>query len=613
MFEPDSNLKEIRELKRTLNYVVDNQIFSAPLNDLSMVYANLGQRNAAHGPQAGQESSLPIITEIYESVDTGIKNTIDYVTTNLIPDLAGVGALVVKWVEGVLNDGAKLFLEPPFGKTLQIQPGGDFAVSSPITLTDQDKAIAIYSRETGKFKVITGNAGSGGTTLWSAITIDINKDMLGFALYNLGTISFHTTSGLSPEINASTDSRVLNTYVNGFNAAKISQSNTAGFQGTGVFEIFGQPLAGYNDINPVASVKTVAQDTTPSPGQVIGEYAFDGFSSILTRRTYSKILSKSDVVTNGSESGKMEFWNRRAGSDTLIATMDSGFNVLTNLTVSLTSFLLGDVGLGSSGSNNIAFNGRAITSLIPNTDDARDLGTALLRWATAYLARVQTTNVLFETGGTITATLANIINDGSHGLRLNVAAARNYDFRFGNSSQWTMSSSTFSGNNIILNQSFTLNDSGINPSFNGEFRRNGVNLRVFTGGTLKDLTQMPQLNTTNTWTSGNLFNAGLSIPVLNFIILDNNDTSSSYIRQSSAVGIAPRVVDIAAWGDIAFKAVGASVSAQSRGLVRGMIKAGAPTTVEIPASYFTVVKNTSDGSTRLYYNDAGTLRSVALT
>ena len=40
--------------------------------------------------------------------------------------------------------------------------------------------------------------------------------------------------------------------------------------------------------------------------------------------------------------------------------------------------------------------------------------------------------------------------------------------------------------------------------------------------------------------------------------------------------------------------------------------AGAPTTVNIPAGVAEVWKNTSDGTVKLYYNDGGTLKSVAL-
>lgn len=43
-----------------------------------------------------------------------------------------------------------------------------------------------------------------------------------------------------------------------------------------------------------------------------------------------------------------------------------------------------------------------------------------------------------------------------------------------------------------------------------------------------------------------------------------------------------------------------------------MSKSSAPSTTEIPSGYWRVVKNTNDGTVKLYYNDGGVLKSVAL-
>jgi len=42
-------------------------------------------------------------------------------------------------------------------------------------------------------------------------------------------------------------------------------------------------------------------------------------------------------------------------------------------------------------------------------------------------------------------------------------------------------------------------------------------------------------------------------------------------------------------------------------------KAGAPTTSDIPAGTWSLVRDSSGATTKLYYNNAGTLMSVALT
>jgi hypothetical protein len=61
---------------------------------------------------------------------------------------------------------------------------------------------------------------------------------------------------------------------------------------------------------------------------------------------------------------------------------------------------------------------------------------------------------------------------------------------------------------------------------------------------------------------------------------------------------------------------GFAVSQPSTGnatiILAGSSGAGAPSTSNVPAGSFTVWKDTSGGSVRLYYNDSGTLKSVAL-
>jgi len=41
-------------------------------------------------------------------------------------------------------------------------------------------------------------------------------------------------------------------------------------------------------------------------------------------------------------------------------------------------------------------------------------------------------------------------------------------------------------------------------------------------------------------------------------------------------------------------------------------KAGAPVAADIPSGTFAVIRDTTNSTTKLYYNNAGTLQSVAL-
>jgi hypothetical protein len=56
-----------------------------------------------------------------------------------------------------------------------------------------------------------------------------------------------------------------------------------------------------------------------------------------------------------------------------------------------------------------------------------------------------------------------------------------------------------------------------------------------------------------------------------------------------------------------------TLKVNSSGVVLAKSKSGAPTTTDIPAGLAAVYKDTSGGGVKLYYNDAGTLKSVALT
>jgi hypothetical protein len=94
-----------------------------------------------------------------------------------------------------------------------------------------------------------------------------------------------------------------------------------------------------------------------------------------------------------------------------------------------------------------------------------------------------------------------------------------------------------------------------------------------------------------------------------------------------AVGIANQVNVVTASGGIAGNPALLSASASSDTNVaiqldgkgnKGILFSassgpGVPTTTDIPASHAAVWKNTTDASARLYYNDAGTLKSVVLT
>lgn len=122
--------------------------------------------------------------------------------------------------------------------------------------------------------------------------------------------------------------------------------------------------------------------------------------------------------------------------------------------------------------------------LDPALSNTRDLGDGTHVWKDVFLQQLR----LQE--GAVAPSNAPIITRVSNSMHLNVGTGQKIFFDFNGAIEWDLSSSTFSGENIILNGALALNDSSTDPSFNGEFRRNGADVKVFTGGSLVNLSTL---------------------------------------------------------------------------------------------------------------------------
>jgi len=71
------------------------------------------------------------------------------------------------------------------------------------------------------------------------------------------------------------------------------------------------------------------------------------------------------------------------------------------------------------------------------------------------------------------------------------------------------------------------------------------------------------------------------------------------------VGISRSAAGVLAFGNGANGDASATIKAKT--------KAGAPTTTDVPSGTWALIRDTSGATTKLYYNNAGTLQSVALT
>ena len=103
------------------------------------------------------------------------------------------------------------------------------------------------------------------------------------------------------------------------------------------------------------------------------------------------------------------------------------------------------------------------------------------------------------------AAVSYISSDTSGDLVFNVADADEFQLSFQNSLVWAINKSRQLGNAIILTDSLTLNDAAADPAVAGEIQRDGDDVKVFTGGVVKNFTNMVTLSDTNTWTGINTF------------------------------------------------------------------------------------------------------------
>lgn len=187
--------------------------------------------------------------------------------------------------------------------------GFPVTVAAPPTINTGANArnlIMVYTFDHGTTYTAI-NLSSAGSTLWSAITIDTNKDMLGFGLDNLGYITFKVTSGTPQKIDNSVDGKVLNFLTNG--NARLNLSEDASLHGT--LELFG--AGGGVGTQASASFKAVSSQAGLA-GLYIGDFVFDGKNSAGTQTTFADIIATSRVVTAGNEAGEILFNVKRAGA-----------------------------------------------------------------------------------------------------------------------------------------------------------------------------------------------------------------------------------------------------------------------------------------------------------
>ena len=152
-FKPPSEQEEIKTLNDKIEELTDNQIFSTGSGEIPLTSGTLGRRNSASGSDAGIRSNISRIHQITENDDTGSPtgtfNRINLVSTlAIIDDLSQGGNIPLKFTNGKPTPGSILKITPKEGRSLTIETGGDFDISSSISVADDEVVEFIFFSET---------------------------------------------------------------------------------------------------------------------------------------------------------------------------------------------------------------------------------------------------------------------------------------------------------------------------------------------------------------------------------------------------------------------------------------------------------------------------------
>ena len=188
---------------------------------------------------------------------------------------------------------------------------------------------------------------------------------------------------------------------------------------------------------------------------------------------------------------------------------------------------IADVGANKTLSNlvsPVAFN----QHFTPNADNILDIASSAKRIRDVFTHDLRIGSLGAGVGG------ARQVYGTSSGVRFNTPSALKFFWDFNNLVKFDMSSSSFTGPNIILSDTLTINDSSGDPIANGQLRRNVNDLKVQTGGVVKNFTQMAELDKVQNWTAIQTFIA--SITNINSAIINIGDAVTDKVNFTARVG-----------------------------------------------------------------------------
>jgi len=220
------------------------------------------------------------------------------------------------------------------------------------------------------------------------------------------------------------------------------------------------------------------------------------------------------ITVNDAEWIDFPTFSTAAGTVSLIschADGDGNMRAITLLNAAPTSGNFASKELDNLGTTSIN------ASLLVDTNSAYNLGSNSNAWADVY------TEVLtIPVGGAITSTRNEIIANLG-GMVFNTPLGDRYEWGFaGAAATWEMTTSQLTGQNIILSEVLVINDNSLDPVSNGEFTRNSADVKVFSGGAVRNMSDITPSSEVFTWTNDHDADGN---ELLNFAGLDSDATN----------------------------------------------------------------------------------------
>lgn len=226
-----------------------------------------------------------------------------------------------------------------------------------------------------------------------------------------------------------------------------------------------------------------------TPGFGIGQFVASGHNTVATDISYARWVGIVGNPTAGNESGRARF-DVAEGGGGLTGYMEYRGDILETR-----SFR--DLNMQGNDIENTG-------NILPNADATFDVGSDLLSYNTAFVGRITFSDIRANPN----TFSPYLIQRGANGIQLNTDGATDlYQFFFDGTAKFAVSQSSFTHDNAILNNIFTFNDNAGDPLSNGQLARNGTDLKIFSGGSVRNISDMVELGANNIFTGTNQFNS----------------------------------------------------------------------------------------------------------